>query len=133
MVAESGVLLSSFKCCFPLDLGSMESRSNRSSVRSFRDLVSVYVDNLPFEMDLVWLNQLFRGYGEVVDVFIPKKRSSRFNTKFGFVRFNSKDEALRAVQDLHGIRIRDFDIQVNRARYSQTRGNKNSLLSSNDF
>ncbi|KAH7854721.1 hypothetical protein Vadar_017130 [Vaccinium darrowii] len=111
----------------------MESRSHHSSVRSFSNLVSVYVDNLPYEMDLVWLNQLFRGYGEVVDVFIPKKRSSKFNTKFGFVRFNSKDEALRAVQDLHGTRIRDLDIQVNLARYSQNRGNKNLLHSSNDF
>ncbi|KAH7847805.1 hypothetical protein Vadar_030444 [Vaccinium darrowii] len=95
--------------------------------------VSVYVDNLPFEMDIVWLSQLFRGFGEVVDVYIPKKRSSRFNTKFGFVRFNSKEEALRAVQALHGIRIRDFNIQVNLARYSQARGSRNLLQSSNVF
>ncbi|KAH7847016.1 hypothetical protein Vadar_020823 [Vaccinium darrowii] len=95
--------------------------------------VSVYVDNLPFEMDIVWLSHLFRGFGEVVDVYIPKKRSSRFNTKFGFVRFKSKEEALRAVQALHGIRIRDFNIQVNLARYSQARGSRNLLQSSNVF
>ncbi|KAG5532640.1 hypothetical protein RHGRI_027065 [Rhododendron griersonianum] len=67
----------------------------------------------------VWLHQLFRGYGEVVDVFIPNKRSSRFNTKFGFVRFKSRDEAERAVQNLNGILIRDYYIHVNLARFSQ--------------
>ncbi|KAH7847534.1 hypothetical protein Vadar_027263 [Vaccinium darrowii] len=84
--------------------------SNHSYQRSISVSFSVYVDNLPFEMDEVWLRQIFRSYGDVVDVFIPNKRSSRFNTKFGFVRFSSRAEALDAVQDLHGILIRDFRI-----------------------
>ncbi|KAG5562906.1 hypothetical protein RHGRI_005595 [Rhododendron griersonianum] len=69
-------------------------------------------------MDKVWLHQLFKGYGEVVDVYIPNKRSSRFNTKFGFVRFKSRDEAERAVQNLNLILIRDCYIHVNLARFS---------------
>ncbi|KAH7852951.1 hypothetical protein Vadar_031382 [Vaccinium darrowii] len=87
-----------------------------SSLRT--NCVSVYVDNLPFEMDEVWLRQIFRGYGDVVDVFIPNKRSLRFNTKFGFVRFKSRAMALCAVQDLHGLLIRDFRIQVKLARFA---------------
>lgn len=85
--------------------------------------VSVFVDYLPFEMDFVWLCQLFRSYGEVVDVYIPKKKSSRFHTKFGFVRFKSKDEALRAIQELDGICIRDSNIQMNLAWYSHSSNN----------
>ncbi|KAG5562937.1 hypothetical protein RHGRI_005615 [Rhododendron griersonianum] len=38
---------------------------------------TVYVDNLPFDMDVVWLRQIFKGYGPVLDAFIPLKRSSR--------------------------------------------------------
>ncbi|KAE9444696.1 hypothetical protein C3L33_23406, partial [Rhododendron williamsianum] len=89
------------------------SRSDKMNV------ISVYVDNLPYEMDKVWLHQLFRGYSEVVDVYIPNKRSFRFNTKFGFVRFKSRVEAERAVQNLNGILIRDYYIHVNLARFSQ--------------
>ncbi|KAH7849587.1 hypothetical protein Vadar_020031 [Vaccinium darrowii] len=85
--------------------------SHHSSQNSNSISFSVYVDNLLYEMDEVWLRQIFRSYGDVVDVFIPNKRSSRFNTKFGFVRFRSRAEALDAVQDLHGIRIRDFRVQ----------------------
>ncbi|KAH7847765.1 hypothetical protein Vadar_030021 [Vaccinium darrowii] len=87
--------------------------------------VSVFVDNLPFEMDVVWLRQLFRSFGDVVDAYIPNKRSSRFNTKFGFVRFRSKDEAVRAVHAMNGFLIRDFCIQVNLARFSQPNSSKN--------
>ncbi|KAH7865128.1 hypothetical protein Vadar_002587 [Vaccinium darrowii] len=99
--------------------------SNHPSQSSISVSFSVYVDNLPYEMDEVWLRQIFKGYGDVVDVFIPNKRSSRFNTKFGFVRFRSKAEALDAVQDLHGILIRDFRVQVNLGRFSQTSNSTN--------
>ncbi|KAH7858718.1 hypothetical protein Vadar_027137 [Vaccinium darrowii] len=100
---------------------------NHSFQRSISVSFSVYVDNLPYEMDEVWLRQIFRSYGDVVDVFIPNKRSSRFNTKFGFVRFSSRAEALDAVQDLHGILIRDFRIQVNLARFSQASNSSNFM------
>lgn len=95
--------------------------------------ISVYVDNLPFEMDEVWLRQIFKGYGEVMDVYIPKKRSSRFNTKFGFIRFLSMEEAHRAIQDLDGILIRDFNIHVNLAKFSHPRQYVNPVRISNDF
>ncbi|KAH7846756.1 hypothetical protein Vadar_017789 [Vaccinium darrowii] len=99
--------------------------SNHPSQSSISVSFSVYVDNLPYEMDEVWLRQIFRSYGDVVDVFIPNKRSSRFNTKFSFVGFRSRAEALDAVQDLHGILIKDFRVQVNLARFSQTSNSTN--------
>ncbi|KAH7865037.1 hypothetical protein Vadar_001483 [Vaccinium darrowii] len=95
--------------------------------------ISVYVDNLPFEMDEVWLRQIFKGYGEVMDVYIPKKRSSRFNTKFGFIRFLSMEEAHRAIQDLDGFLIRDFNIHVNLAKFSHRRRDLNPVRNSVDF
>lgn len=38
---------------------------------------TVYVDNLPFDMDVVWLRQIFKVNGPVLDAFLPLKRSSR--------------------------------------------------------
>ncbi|KAG5551988.1 hypothetical protein RHGRI_010165 [Rhododendron griersonianum] len=63
-------------------------------------------------MDKVWLHQLFGGYGQVDDIYIPLKISAKFNTKFGFIRFLKREEALNAVHALDGIVIRDFNQEL---------------------
>lgn len=42
---------------------------------------TVFVDNLPKEIDKVWLYQLFRGFGHVDDIYIPNKRTSLWMQK----------------------------------------------------
>ncbi|KAI8571941.1 hypothetical protein RHMOL_Rhmol01G0159800 [Rhododendron molle] len=76
-------------------------------------------------MDKVWLHQLFGGYGQVDDIYIPLKRSTKFNTKFGFIRFLKREEALNAVHALDGIVTRDFKLQVNLAKYA---GNNSNIV-----
>ncbi|KAG5520652.1 hypothetical protein RHGRI_033285 [Rhododendron griersonianum] len=70
-------------------------------------------------MDVGWLRQLFTPFGRVEDVYMPSKRSSSFNTKFGFVRFKRRDEAINAIEDLDGVVIRNFTIVVQFAKYSK--------------
>ncbi|KAG5547375.1 hypothetical protein RHGRI_013160 [Rhododendron griersonianum] len=82
-------------------------------------LFTVYVDNLPKSMDVGWLRQLFTPFGRVEDVYMPSKRSSSFNTKFGFVRFKRREEAINAIEDLDGVVIRNFTIVVQFAKYSK--------------
>lgn len=82
-------------------------------------LFTVFVDNLPKSMDVAWLHQLFSPFGCVKDVYMPSKRSSSFNTKFGFVRFKRRDEAAGAIEDLNGALIRDYNIVVQFAKYSK--------------
>ncbi|GFZ09851.1 PAM68-like protein [Actinidia rufa] len=43
--------------------------------------VSVYVENLLEEMDVNWLHQIFGKFGQVTDVFIPKKSVARSNER----------------------------------------------------
>lgn len=57
---------------------------------------------------VAWLRHLFNSQGKVIDVYIPAKRSLRYNTKFGFVRFKNKEEALRAIKAFNGVSIRNF-------------------------
>lgn len=76
-------------------------------------------------MDKVWLHQLFGGYGQVDDIYIPLKRSAKFNTKFGFIRLLKREEALNGVHALDGIVIRDFKLQVNLAKYA---GNNSNIV-----
>lgn len=73
-------------------------------------LFTVFVDNLPKSMNVGWLRQLFNPFGCVKDVFIPNKRSSFYNTKFGFVRFKKREEASSAIEDLDGIVIRNLQL-----------------------
>ncbi|GFZ09354.1 hypothetical protein Acr_20g0011620 [Actinidia rufa] len=47
------------------------------------------------------------GSGNVVDAFIPKKRSQRQNTRLGFVRLYSRKEVDQAINYLNGVITRD--------------------------
>lgn len=82
-------------------------------------LFMIFVDNLPKPMDVGWLRQLFSPFGNVLDVCMPSKRSASFNTKFGFVRFKRREEALYAIEDLNGSLIRNFRIVVQFAKYTK--------------
>lgn len=90
------------------------------NARSFggSKVVTVYVDNLPEDMDAEWLGQIFSKYGRVLDAFIPKKRSKYFQSKFGFIRFNVLREAEEAIADLNGIIIRDKKMLVKLASFT---------------
>ncbi|KAE9445258.1 hypothetical protein C3L33_22844, partial [Rhododendron williamsianum] len=81
--------------------------------------ITVFVDNLPKDVDVDWFRQIFSSHGQVRDAFIPFKRSSRYNTKFGFIRYQTMEEASRAIHALNGVIIRNFSIQVNLARYGK--------------
>ncbi|KAH7833188.1 hypothetical protein Vadar_003897 [Vaccinium darrowii] len=97
---------------------------NRSAGRI--SVVSVFLDNLTEDMDAEWLGQIFSKFGHVIDVFLPKKRSKSFNSKFGFVRYCSKIEAEEAIFALNGISIRGKKILVKLAAYGVELGNNSN-------
>ncbi|KAH7857183.1 hypothetical protein Vadar_009933 [Vaccinium darrowii] len=70
-------------------------------------VTTVYVDNLSDDMDAEWLRQIFSKFGRMMDVFIPRKRSKHYKSKFGFVRFDRAEDAYEAIASLNGISIRD--------------------------
>ncbi|KAL7175952.1 hypothetical protein ACSBR2_029510 [Camellia fascicularis] len=49
---------------------------------------TVFVDDLPEEMNPKGLFSLFSKFGVVKDVFIPAKRRKATRLRFGFVRFD---------------------------------------------
>ncbi|GAB2276871.1 hypothetical protein Dimus_011582 [Dionaea muscipula] len=98
----------------------VKRRSHREQAKHKIELVTVFICNLPEDMDEIWLMQLFRKHGEVHDVFIPQKRTAKTNYRFGFVRFSSKTEALASIQELlHGMTIRDACLAVKLAKYNR--------------
>ncbi|EOD23470.1 hypothetical protein EMIHUDRAFT_239549 [Emiliania huxleyi CCMP1516] len=62
------------------------------------DLISLKVDNFPFETTTNELTDLFSKYGEVKDCYLPKDHATGNSRGFGFVRFGSQDEADAAIK-----------------------------------
>ncbi|KAL7163687.1 hypothetical protein ACSBR2_039748 [Camellia fascicularis] len=87
------------------------------------NLVTIFVDNLPAEMDP---NRLFRMYSKfrvVRHVFIPYKRS-KVGTRFGFVRYNCEVAAGIAVQRTNGVWCDNKELKVKFADYDKSKDRK---------
>ncbi|KAL7249513.1 hypothetical protein ACSBR1_011667 [Camellia fascicularis] len=82
-------------------------------------LFSIFVDNLPFNMDPRALFKLFTNFGIVRDVFIPQKRRKATNSRFGFVRFDCLVAANVVVQKTDGLWVEDRELKVKMAEYGR--------------
>lgn len=51
-------------------------------------------------------------YGNILDVYLPKDRESGRRRGFGFVEFDSKDDAENAMEQLQGIELDGRSIQI---------------------
>ncbi|CAM8951054.1 unnamed protein product [Rhodiola kirilowii] len=78
-------------------------RRDPVGIRFFREeLFSVFVDNIPKENDGAWLRRLFNQEGKTRDVFIPTRERRGSRSRFGFVRFQTLEEAKAAVRRWNG-------------------------------
>ncbi|KAK8685397.1 hypothetical protein V6N13_041399 [Hibiscus sabdariffa] len=82
---------------------------NQQQGRSKCECVSLFVFNLPEKLHWQGLWTLF-SYHEVVDAFILNKRSND-GYRFGFVRYNSMDDALRAIDRLDIFTIYNYKVR----------------------
>ncbi|KAE8716669.1 hypothetical protein F3Y22_tig00110114pilonHSYRG00633 [Hibiscus syriacus] len=81
------------------------------------ETVSLFVDNLPNTIHWKGLWQIVGRCGEVLSVYIPKKRS-RAGSRFGFVKVGNKVEAERVKERLKGLIVYGSRISVSFAKYS---------------
>ncbi|GAB2280111.1 Serine arginine-rich splicing factor 2 [Dionaea muscipula] len=81
---------------------------------------SVFVDDIPTDMELNDVRRVFKNFGIVTDVFLPRKKSVR-GTRFGFVRYNCEVAAWMAVEKGNGLWIKDKQLKVNMAASGRMR------------
>ena len=86
------------------------------SVREGRHEFSVFVSNLPWNLDKYGLRGIFQRAGSVSDSFIPLKRPHCNERRFGFVRFWKKSDAIKSIHLFNKGRIRGKTIYVSMAR-----------------
>ncbi|XP_059147430.1 titin-like [Physella acuta] len=86
----------------------MDNTNRKDRSASF---FSVYVGNLNSEVTEDDLDTLFSECGHVAEkVIIPPKEQGR--SKFGFVRYHTQEEALRAIKELNGWSLKSQRIVV---------------------
>ena len=79
---------------------------------------SVFIDNLPYNLDRFGLKGIFRKAGWVKDSYIPVKRS-RSLRRFGFIRFWREEDARNSIRMFNDSTIRGAKIRVCMARFGK--------------
>lgn len=92
-------------------------RRRRSKLQTWKDLVSMFVGNMPEDVHVEWLKRTFSFYGKVVDAYIPASTRRGKGWCFGFVRFREMNLALRAINVVHGNSLGGRKLVVNIARF----------------
>jgi len=66
---------------------------------------SVFITNIPEKLDKFGLKGIFKRAGTVRDAYIPQGKEDRFGRNYGFVRFQTRQEARRNVKMLDNTQI----------------------------
>ncbi|XVE96965.1 hypothetical protein REPUB_Repub02eG0269700 [Reevesia pubescens] len=99
----------------------METEKRSVNIRKEDDCdpnLTLFVENLPDNVSVIKLRNLFNSFGVIKNVFIAKKRS-RSQKIFGFVKFAKSEDARNAVQGLQGRSIQGSCISLNVAKYNR--------------
>ncbi|KAK8684001.1 hypothetical protein V6N13_040039 [Hibiscus sabdariffa] len=80
------------------------------------EAATVFIHNLPEKLHWKGLWAAFGHHGDVLDAFIPLKRS-KSGWRFGFVRYAAKAYATRALSRLNGFILFGSRVSVSLARF----------------
>ncbi|MED6185168.1 hypothetical protein PIB30_054468 [Stylosanthes scabra] len=84
-----------------------------------RNSYTVFVDKLPTNTTKQWLAKVFNGVGKVVDTFLSIKKRATNPLRLAFVRFATRREAVRAVEQYDGWLIWGKRIKVAESKYKR--------------
>jgi RNA recognition motif-containing protein len=76
----------------------------------------LYVGNLPYTTTDDELREAFESYGEVLSATIITERGTGRSKGFGFVEFNTEEEAQSAISGMNGTNLGGRTIRVDKAR-----------------
>lgn len=81
----------------------------------------LYVGNLPYTATSDELKSIFSEFGEIVDAVVITERDSGRSKGFGFVEFNTIEEAKKAVEAMNQKELEGRKLVVNFARPARER------------
>lgn len=84
----------------------------------------LFVGNLAFSVTDKDLSTMFASYGEISEAVIIKDKFSGRSKGFGFVTFNDKAAADKAVSEMNGKDVQGRALTVNEARPMEPRAER---------
>ncbi len=83
--------------------------------------MKVYVGNLPWSVDGNKLKEMFSEFGEISEATVITDKFSGRSKGFGFVTFNSDEDANKAISEMNGKEIEGRELKVNEAKPMEPR------------
>ncbi len=93
----------------------------------------LYVGNLPYSVDEGQLNEIFSEEGSILSAKLIVDRDSGRSKGFGFVEFESVEDAERAIENLNGSEVSGRTITVNIAKEKTGGGGGGGRRGGRDF
>ena len=82
----------------------------------------IYVGNLSFKTTADGLRDAFIEFGEVTSSTVVSDRETGRSRGFGFVEMAESDDALKAIESMHGKDLEGRTLKVNEATPLEDRG-----------
>jgi peptidyl-prolyl isomerase E (cyclophilin E) len=79
---------------------------------------TLYVGGLADNVGVAQLTAAFIPFGDLVDVQIPRDSKSEQHRGFGFVEYAERDDALAALDNMHGAELFGRTLKVSMAKAS---------------
>lgn len=87
--------------------------------------MSIFVGNLPFEVNDQDLSEVFAEYGKVTRVYFPLDRETKKKRGFAFVEMETPEQENAAIETLDGAEWMGRELKVNKAREREPRSSGN--------
>ena len=94
-------------------------------------MMKLYVGNIPYSATEEDLKELFVKYSSVKSCKLIIDRETQRSKGFGFVEFDSKEEAMQAITDLNGKDFNGKALVVNEARPQPERRDRDRSFNNN--
>ncbi|CAO2832283.1 unnamed protein product [Amaranthus hypochondriacus] len=82
-------------------------------------VISLFIDGIPKNISYGELKKVFSVVGMVVDSYISLKHRKNRKENFGFIRFNRREEAEKAVKRFNGQVVFGSRLRVSKAKYQK--------------
>jgi RNA recognition motif-containing protein len=86
-------------------------------------LTKVYVGSLPYDWTAEHLEEIFKPFGRLTSAAVVADQLTHRSKGFGFVEFESADDAKKAIAELNGHSVEGRNILVREARPHVERSN----------
>ena len=86
--------------------------------------MKLFVKNIHPDINEVMLESLFAVYGEIISTKIIYDRADWTSKEFGFIEFEKKEDALKAIEAMNGKELKGKALEVKEAVEKKSRFDK---------